>query len=160
MATRTTQHTWASPDGRQWTVTLTWRDYECVGFAVEAVTADPASRITAVLVRSVPIGKFMAEARQHMTANGDATGSEPPVVTGSDRKRPNEHYHEVANVYFWAWVHGTPPLEAIMSRFHVSHSTAARWVREARARTILGPAQHGRAGGYPRWIDPEPKEDT
>lgn len=157
MESRTTSHEWSDPDGRPWTVTLTWRGNECVGVAIEAATTGPANRITAALVRMVPVGAKMKEARQGMAIKPGASGgaAPPSTTTGSERKKPDGHYYEVANVYFWAWVRDAPPLEAIRAHFQVSHSTAARWVREARKRTILGPAEHGRAGGYPRWIDAE-----
>lgn len=158
MASRTTtDHRWIDDAGSQWSVTLTWQDYECVGVAIEAPPGS-GSRITAALVRKAPVGKFIKEARQSAATKADAEHDGtalPNVGAEHDRKKPDGHYHEVANVYFWAWVRGRAPLEAIRGHFQVSHSTAARWVREARARKILGRAEHGRAGGYPRWIDPE-----
>jgi len=152
----TTDHGWTDDDGRQWAVTLTWQGYECVGVAIEA-PPDIASRITAVLVRSAPIGAFIKGARQGVALKlGASVGAPAPSgAAGTPRKKPDWHYHRVANVYFWAWARDAAPLEAVTTRFQVSHSTAARWVREARARKILGPAKQGYAGGYPRWIDPE-----
>ena len=116
-----------------------------------SASGDAACRITTALVRLVPLGALMQEARQSLAITKPAA---PRTSAGPDSRKPDRDYHEVANVYFRAWVRGEAPLEVIAEKYTVSHSTAARWVRVARKRGILSPAEHGRAGGYPRWIDP------
>lgn len=53
---------------------------------------------------------------------------------------------EVAEVYRSAMKDGRPPTAAVQEHFTVSHSTAARWVREARQQGQLGPAQGPKPG--------------
>lgn len=53
---------------------------------------------------------------------------------------------EVADVYRKALESGQPPTQAVEKHFTTTHSTAARWVREARKAGALGPAQGPKAG--------------
>lgn len=53
---------------------------------------------------------------------------------------------QVAEVYRAALRDGRPPTAAVAEQFTVSHSTAARWVREARQQQHLGPAQGPKPG--------------
>ena len=80
------------------------------------------------------------------------------ATSTSGGRRPmydREHYHKVANIYYAAWRKGDPPTQAVAKHFTVSYSTAARWVRECRRRTVLSTTERGVAGGLPRWIDSE-----
>lgn len=61
----------------------------------------------------------------------------------------DEHFQAVSAVYRNALSAGLPPVQEVARRFHVSGSTAGRWVVEARRRGFLGPAQPGRAGETP-----------
>lgn len=67
-----------------------------------------------------------------------------------DRVTP-EVLAEVAEVYRTAWKAGRNPTKTVAEHFHKSHSTAARWVGQARKIGALGPA-NGSLGGE---IDPE-----
>jgi len=53
---------------------------------------------------------------------------------------------EVAEVYRAAMTDGRPPTAAVGAHFTVAHSTAARWVREARQQGHLGAAQGPKPG--------------
>lgn len=71
----------------------------------------------------------------------DAT---PPPV----RRRlvTREHLVGVAKVYRKALAEGVPPTKAVAEHFTATHSSAARWVREARKEGILGPSKGPTAG--------------
>jgi hypothetical protein len=62
---------------------------------------------------------------------------------------------EVAQAYRDAVAASVPPTKAIAERYLTTHSTAARWVREARIAGILGPSRGPVAGE-----DPAPSEPT
>ncbi len=62
-----------------------------------------------------------------------------------DRVTP-EVLRAAADVYRQAWADGGNPTEAVARHFHKSHSTAARWVGQARKLGILGPADGSRGG--------------
>jgi hypothetical protein len=53
---------------------------------------------------------------------------------------------EVAQVYRDASVTSRRPKQVVASTFHVSTSTASRWIRAAREQGLLGQAMPGRAG--------------
>jgi hypothetical protein len=58
----------------------------------------------------------------------------------------DETLREVARHYRQAAEHGEPPSLGVAAAMNVSRSTAARWVKRARERGLLGPALRGRAG--------------
>lgn len=53
---------------------------------------------------------------------------------------------EVVKVYRDAWDSGGPPTKAVAEYFDRPHSTAARWVGEARRRGMLAPSDGSRGG--------------
>lgn len=57
-----------------------------------------------------------------------------------------DHLIQVAEIYRDAMKEGRAPTAAVADHFTVSHSTAARWVREARQQQYLGPAQGPKPG--------------
>jgi hypothetical protein len=70
-----------------------------------------------------------------------------PYVRPQRRRMVTEEFlRDVAEVYRSAVQAGDAPTQAVSSRFTTTHSTAARWVREARKAGILGPSQGTRAG--------------
>lgn len=69
------------------------------------------------------------------------------VETRRRRKRlTDETLQLVAEVYRDAHNSGEPPTSAVAEHFHKSHSTAARWVQQARERSFLGKANGTRGG--------------
>jgi hypothetical protein len=69
-----------------------------------------------------------------------------PIARRRDRIT-SEHLANVASVYREAWKAGEHPTKAVESHFEVSHSTAARWVGQARRRDHLGRPAEGSRGG-------------
>jgi transposase len=59
------------------------------------------------------------------------------------RAHPTEHYEQVAEVYDEAIEAGDPPTQAVADAFGVPYTTAARWVRRARALELLPPPRPG-----------------
>jgi transposase len=53
---------------------------------------------------------------------------------------------QVAEIYRASLVRGQSPLVVIAEKFDVSHSTAGRWVQEARKAGIMGKANGTRSG--------------
>lgn len=62
---------------------------------------------------------------------------------------PASHYAEVAGTYIAALAYGVNPTAAVMGRFHVSKSTAAKWIYRCRRPplNLLDPTVRGRAAG-------------
>lgn len=56
------------------------------------------------------------------------------------------HLQEVANEYRRALAAGQSPTQTVAHTFHVSHSTAAKWVAKARTQGALGAARGTRPG--------------
>ena len=56
---------------------------------------------------------------------------------------PPEHYQQVAEVYDEAIDEGDPPTQSVAEAFDVPYTTAARWVRRARALGLLPPPTPG-----------------
>jgi hypothetical protein len=71
---------------------------------------------------------------------------------GVSRKQPGpkpknrEHYEEAARVYLAA---PRNPTQAVREHFHVSESTAAKYVNGARQRGLIAPTTRGRRSGRP-----------
>jgi hypothetical protein len=57
------------------------------------------------------------------------------------------HLQQVAETYREAWQTGEPPTQAVALHYGVSHSTAARWIGQARNHGHLGPPAPGGRGG-------------
>jgi hypothetical protein len=53
------------------------------------------------------------------------------------REHPRQHYEQVAEVYDEAVEEGDPPTQSVAEAFAVPYTTAARWVRRARALALL-----------------------
>lgn len=149
---------------------------ECVGLLLaqkEPPYGAPypsAPVVTATKVRSIPVGQFIEDARR-MKAGSAATVADLYQAEGQSddaqraeeygqryegkaggrpRMYGEEHYHHVARIYSDAWRAGEPPTQAVERHpdFEpISHSTAARWVRECRKRGFLGETEKRVAGG-------------
>jgi len=157
--------------------------FECVRFSIEVddkLGADipPEQRlVTAQLVRSIPVGSLIEETRQrtgrdaasiaeayHSAGDIESAQQERELAEQfrarrAEGHRPrlgNDHYRAVAEVYASAWRSGSAPTQSIERYFDVPHSTAARWVQEARRRGFLGQTQERKPGGIE---PPKPKED-
>jgi Homeodomain-like domain len=67
---------------------------------------------------------------------------------GGRTKLTSEHLAQVAAVYADAYATGDPT-QAVADRWHVTKSTAAKWLTRAREEGLLGAAIHGKTGGIP-----------
>ncbi|MET8826044.1 hypothetical protein ABZX40_13310 [Streptomyces sp. NPDC004610] len=73
-------------------------------------------------------------------AGMDLTG--PTTAAGKKTKRyriTHAHLEDVAAVYLEARDDGKSPTRAVAEHFHISHSTAAKWVMHARRKGLLKP---------------------
>jgi hypothetical protein len=70
---------------------------------------------------------------------------------GRSGRYGTEHWRQVADIYLAAWRSGSStPTKAVREHFHVSTSTAGKWVAKARAQGLLPTAPgQGRPGGNP-----------
>lgn len=157
---------------------------ECVGFAItqkeppEGKPYPPPPILTAKMVRTIPIGQFIDRTRR-------AKAGSAAIVAGlfEDEGRPDEaawareygnrfqakasgrprmygdeHYRQVASVYAEGWrMPEGAPTKHIAESFHVSHATAARWVRVCRDKGLLGETTKRKAGGI---LPPQQEEGT
>lgn len=135
----------------------------------------PAGIVTRQLVRKIPFGDYIKRTRPMKAGSAaivaglyqkegqtDAAErvqeygrrfSEGVPAAGRPHKRGDDHYREVARAYAVGYGAGYP-VKNVARHFStpggrtVSHSTAARWVRECRKRGFLGAAPApGVAGG-------------
>lgn len=141
---------WEGPDGT-WRVVIHLTDgpegrSECKGFELHPTT--DAQRVTATVVRALPIGRLIASA---LAMNGDeAPEVRPDLAPGGAGRPPLEesHFALVARAYAWAWVAGVPnPTQFVADRYGVSHSTAAKWVAKSRRLGLLEATRPGVPGG-------------
>lgn len=80
----------------------------------------------------------------------------PATETRRRRRVTRDLLTQVAAMYRKAHEDGKPPTQAVAEAFEVSHSTAGRWVVEARKAGVLGPAagpKAGEASGSPSDVD-------
>ncbi len=156
-------------DEMSWRVVLRWGEVdgfvECVG--VELAHEGEARSLTAALLRALPFGGLVREARNvryeaswgpviEALSGTDEEASIPPGVDREARAwtdRPvrraaqldDKHYEAVARVYSHAADRGASPRKAVAEVMHVSQPTASRWIGEARRRALLPPTTPGKA---------------
>ncbi len=153
--------TWTDRRGRAWTIRFEWGDVagraECVGLTIENPSgADTWRPIGAELLRRLPIGSIVEDARRKMAA--DAAGA-APAFTGKAKKMLERHAERfsagrgraldpatlaaVADVYATAWRAGEHPVQAVAREFTISVSAAAKRVMAARRAGHLPPTRPG-----------------
>jgi len=133
------------------------------GFAATDLRELPVVRIVASLwswqrkqleaaaehaARKLSIGDALGEPdRQFWEILARETDSSPFLVKPARNQRrastDTEHFTKVAGVYRATT---TAPTKAVAEHFHVSHSTATKWVARARALGLLGPTSPGKSG--------------
>jgi|GEM_PF-5751099 len=109
--------------------------------------------ITAEALRRVPVARVIQKAVRAAVHDTDGPAGEIAyfadpadlaVTDGPRTKRGKQlddtHYRQVADVYRKALAAGTAPTKSVAAWGSVSHSSAARWVMEARRRGHLEPA--------------------
>ena len=153
---------WPDSDGGPYTVTV-YFDVDdgrpqCVGVEIRGTTQTP---ITATSLR-LPLGRLIDESRRQFIKMSESwlkMAEHGPVPPGfvqeaeemqsewggkiARARRPlygDDHWTSVADVYRAAWVNGDPPTLAVADHWHVSKSTAAKWVAKARNEFHLLPA--------------------
>lgn len=139
---------------------------ECVGLDVRSFKehqgeliplGDHLERLSASLLREIPVASKVTAARSILgfAARRKAKQSRTPARTRralerfdpSAVRRPaysDDHWQEVAEVYRAAWQVAGRPTKAVRDHFHVSQSTAAKWVTTCRARELLPRTDQGR----------------
>lgn len=120
--------------------------------------------ISAAEVRSIPIGEIVAEAgwllRRYIReiAAGDVEANERTrararnaqvAVEGTGRLYGIDHWQEVARIYREAMSTRQPTL-VVSEHFHVSRSTAAKWVRRCRDLGLLPETTQGKTSAAPK----------
>ena len=147
--------------------------FECVGLQVHSDRRNktcPLPRsatpqpVTAALIRSLPVARLIdaERIRQRDYLARTFRGRMQPASAGGRRaieelerqwepgragRRPiygAEHFRQVAAAYSEAVAGGAAPTRAVAERWTVSHSTAAKWVAEARRRGELPATEKGR----------------
>jgi hypothetical protein len=115
-----------------------------------AATASAAGWCAALQVYGpdVDLAELTEQERLNFYAVRDAAWRKArPLVRPQQRRRmTRRHLRQVSEVYRAALAEGEAPTIAVREHFRVSHSTAARWVGEARRAGELGPALGSRAG--------------
>ena len=98
--------------------------------------------------------RFTAPREQMRTGalapKGPVSGTSASALRAPGRSYPDDFYERVAAEYRNAFRRGARPVAAIAVAAQVPRSTAARWVKEARRRELLGAAAApGKAGDQP-----------
>jgi hypothetical protein len=129
--------------------------WEPVAIQVKTVRPEQTGPITGTLIRSIPLGRLVDQARveQLGLAQRATFKGEPPqgfVEAWGRGEKPRlgvEHYRRVADIYLAAFAAGASPTKAVAEVFHVSTSTAGSWVSRARNKHGLLPkTPMGKAG--------------
>jgi hypothetical protein len=118
--------------------------------------------LTTSLLRQLPIGKWITEDRRKIgssarwllaidgwTAAEQQLMEQLGAARRSGRRRPplsDDTLVAVSEVYRKAHATGASPTKAVQRHFHVSRSTAGRWVGRARQQGYLGPTRERQAG--------------
>lgn len=172
---------WPHPTAGPWLVRVWWREQRGVpipvGLAItswsEVDGADVREalpradserelpRITAALLRSLPVGAVVAGTRprgrtpdvEDASANGvrsadpsDRLGAIPGPQRPAREPARDDHYRAVAAVYAAALRAGRSPTRAVQEHYSTGKSTAASWVARARQRGFLPTTTRGRSG--------------
>jgi len=103
--------------------------------------------ITAERLRSLPLAEMRAAVAARLAGN-DAFGAFGKVARERGKAWPDEHYRQVAEVYKSAVEHREPPLKAIQEHWHVTRPAAAKYVKGARDRGLLGWPERAGIAGY------------
>lgn len=117
--------------------------------------------ISAEMLRAVPLGQYVKEARSRLAAEFSTqvedlmvtiiTKREEAAAEILERQRSRlgiDHYREVVRVYVEAMASGQAPTAAVAEHFECPRSTAARWVSKAREIGLLDPAAAGKASAF------------
>lgn len=115
--------------------------------------------VTAYAAGVLATRRVLEEHAPDITARGDALKAAtaelndhfarrawPATVVQRRRRMTRELLEKVAEVYRTAYGQGLSPTKAVAEAFDVSHSSAGRWVVEARKEGLLGPALGPTAG--------------
>jgi hypothetical protein len=110
-------------------------------------------RVSAEVLRSIPIGRIEAAANAQLHASapdrppGRARATIPARLrTNAVRGYPDAFYDAVASAYRHLAATTHRPVAALAAANDVPVSTAQRWVKEARRRRLLAPGRPGKAG--------------
>lgn len=104
-----------------------------------------AELIDEILTKHAGVDPRTEEERTAAISHAIRTAIRTPLRRRRNRITP-AHLREVAAIYRGAAAAGEPPTMAVKDHFQVSHSTAARWVGEARKVGELNPADGSRGG--------------
>lgn len=156
---------WQDQEGLPWGIALRFAvidgKVQCAGFEVHPVGGNRP--VTAALVRSVPVGRLVAEVLRDPPLAFTHLSDQPPfsaLVTlagqrdprvspesesgiddkprpGRPRKYGPEHYARVAQIYLEAT---TKPTKRVAEHFDVPVTRASNWVRTARDLGLLDAA--------------------
>jgi hypothetical protein len=100
--------------------------------------------ITGELIRSVPVGRVLRAAA--LKANSLFGSPHADAAKIREQGPTDESLRVVAHVYRIALAVRDDPTSAVASGLKLPRSTAARWVKTARARGFLGPTEERKAG--------------
>lgn len=132
----------------------TWRRLCIVGMARFLASADPEE----MAAEDVKVGmggmrsewEKAARAWQSQLQGWGQQNAERAETEPVHRRKRNritrEHLEKVAEIYRQADADGAPPTRAVQDAFATTHSTAAKWVSQARKEGILGPPPGSRGG--------------
>lgn len=110
-------------------------------------------RVSAELLRSVPVGRIEAAANAQLRQGLPATPPARPrarirasLRSNAVQGYPDAFYAEVAKVYRHLVTASSRPVGDLAEANDVPVTTAQRWVKEARRRRLLAPGHPGKAG--------------
>jgi len=108
--------------------------------------------VSAEVLRSIPVGRIeaAANAQLHPSAPDEVAGwpqaTLTPALREDGRGYADDFYTEVAVAYRHLAATTHRPVAHLADANNVPVSTAQRWVKEARRRSLLAPGRPGKAG--------------
>ena len=104
--------------------------------------------VTGEALRGVPVARLIRETVEEMSSGGDpGITTQGALRSMHERLSPVEQFlPNVAITYRLGYLAGDKATSWVAEWFEVPQSTAARWVRLARQRGLLGRTEKGKAG--------------
>jgi hypothetical protein len=129
-----------------------WHEWRDVPPGVEPELPTVRGMVSAEVLRSIPVGRIeaAANAQLHPSAPDEVAGwpqaTLTPALREDGRGYADDFYAEVAVAYRHLAATTHRPVAHLADANNVPVSTAQRWVKEARRRSLLAPGRPGKAG--------------
>jgi hypothetical protein len=146
-------HAWVDPAAGRGAPTIRVRVGEGDDGRLHLVDLHVEGRVSAEVLRSVPVGRIEAAANAQLHPSAPDAPPRRRSATIPARLRsnavqgyPDAFYDAVASTYRHLAMSTPRPVAELAAANDVPVTTAQRWVKEARRRGLLAPGRPGKAG--------------